>query len=599
MNLSRNRLAARLADDAPPSETEAMAAAARDDSGLRIRMIWRLGLVMIAFVFFYGAVVARMGLLAVTPPEEREADAGVASRPAAAVRAAITDRNGAVLALNIPSWSIYAHPREMIDREEAAQAVFGVLGAPDLETLRHRFREGSTFAWIKRPATPADVQAVNDLGLPGIRFGSREARIYPAGRIAAHVLGGAKSGVEGVHFAETLGLSGLEKEFEARLSDPALTTEPLRTSIDITVQAALTEVLAAGIQRYEAIAGSATLMEARTGRIVAMVSAPDFDPNHRPKPGREDDPNDPRLLHNRAVQDVAEFGSIFKIFTAAQALDLGLVSPMTEIDTRAPIRWGAHRIDDVHRLGDRAPVRRVVVESSNVGSARLAQMIGVRRQQDFLGALGLLEAPDLEIAEAGLGKPLLPEPKWSELSAMTIAFGHGLSVTQVHIASAYAAMVNGGLLPKPTLLADAPGPGEEARVISERTSAQIREMMRAVVQEEAGTANFADVAGYDVGGKTGTAEKVANRRYDRGANLNTFAGVFPMRDPEYVLVLTLDEAIDKNAPGRPRGTAGWTAAPVAGAAIRRIAPLLGMAPIRREDGVGEEAPALVDAVFSQ
>lgn len=545
------------------------------------RAEWRLWLVCLFMFVGYGLLAARMTLLAAAEPAEPRL-ASSRDVAAEASRAAIVDRNGRLLAANLPTWAIYAHPTEMkkagVTAEEGARALAAVLPGVDEAALRKRFETRKGLVWVKRPASPAERQAAHDLGLPGVHFGRRETRFYPAGRVAAHILGGVKVGGESVRHAELLGRAGVERALDEALRDPARAGAPLKLTIDLPAQTALTRVMEAAIAAYDAKAGAATLMDARTGELIAMVSLPDFDPNARPNP------NDPavkrvRPLMNRAAEGVYEFGSTFKIFTAAQAMETGVAGPATMVDTKGPLRVHGHRIGDIHKMPPRMSLRDLIVESSNVGTARLAAAIGPKAQRGFLERLGLLDVVKTEIAEARIGRPLM-QPRWNQLEAMTISYGHGLSVTQLHLAAAYAAMVNGGLMVRPTLLPAASPPTEEDRVIRPDTSRALREMMRAVVVEEKGTANFAAAPGYEVGGKTGTADKVKGGRYAARKTLSTFAGAWPMSNPKYVIVVTLDEAKTWQF-GREWRTAGWTAAPTAGAAVKRIAPLLGMRPAPR------------------
>ncbi len=557
---------------------------------------WRLWLVAGCFALGYAALAGQMALTAVAEPEEPALE--VAGGPPPAERAPIVDREGRLLAANLPTWAIYAHPevtaRAGIDAAEAARLLSSALPGIGEETLRARFAPGRKFVWVKRPASPAEKQAVHDLGLPGVEFGRRETRIYPAGRIAAHVLGGATVGAEGVDHAELVGLAGVERRLDDALRDPSRAGEPFRISLDLAAQTAMTEVLEAAMRDFRAIAASAVLMDARNGEIIAMVSLPDFDPNARP------DTRDPvvaktRPMMNRAAEGVYELGSTFKTFAAAQAMELGLYGPETMIDTTGPLRIGRFRISDFHKMPPRMTLRDVIVESSNVGTARVAIAIGAERQKDFLGKLGLLSPTPVEIAEARLGQPLYPA-NWSQLSTMTISYGHGLAATQLHLAAAYATLLNGGLKVKPTLIPGAPAPTEADRVISAETSRHLREMLRAVVAEEKGTANLAEVPGYEVGGKTGTAEKPSAGGYDGGRNITTFAGAFPMSDPRYVIVVTLDEASTFKY-GRTWRTAGWTAAPTAGLAVRRIAPVLGIRPAPKPLDPADVAGAASGARF--
>jgi cell division protein FtsI (penicillin-binding protein 3) len=275
------------------------------------------------------------------------------------------------------------------------------------------------------------------------------------------------------------------------------------------------------------------------------------------------------------VLGVYELGSTFKILTVAQALEEGLVNPSTMLDTQGPMRWGKHRISDFRNYGPELSVTDVIVKSSNIGTARMALQIGTERQKQFLEKLGFFQPTPVELIEAPTGRPLLPR-QWSEISTITISYGHGLSASPLHLATAYASILNGGTRVTPTLLRrPAPEPGE--RMVSERTSAQVRSMMRETVVH--GTATFADVRGYEVGAKTGTADKPKRTGgYYDDKVIATFAGIFPSSDPKYVLVVTLDEPVETSGT-EPRRTAGWTAVPVAAEIIRRTAPLLGLTPV--------------------
>ncbi|MEO1688284.1 MAG: penicillin-binding protein 2, partial [Pseudomonadota bacterium] len=533
---------------------------------------WRLLLLACAFGLAYASVAGRMAVVAATEPREPRALASDARL--SAVRAEITDARGALLAANIPVWSLYARPQEMLDPAGAAQALARIFPDLDPAALTRRFTDGRQFLWIKRAIAPAERVAVHDIGEPGLLFGPREMRVYPAGREAAHILGGASFGKEGVHAAEIIGVAGLERALDARLRDPAEAAGPLRLSLDLRAQRAMADVLRDGVDRFDAKGAAGVLMKARTGEVVAMVSLPDFDPNDRPPPPTEGRPAD-HPTFNRAAQGVYELGSTYKIFTAAMMVEDGLASPDTLVDTAGPLQWGRFKIRDFHRMPPRMTLRDVIVQSSNVGTARLALIAGARRQKAFLRALGLLDPPEVELSEAGRARPLLP-PRWSEISTMTISYGHGIAATPLHLAGAYAAMVNGGLKVTPTLLAGAPAPDETARVISEATSREMREMLRAVVTD--GTGRNADVPGYALGGKTGSAEKPSPRGgYDEDKVLAVFAGAFPMDDPEYVIVVAVDEG-SITVGGKPRRTAGWVAAPLVRETLERVGPLLGLRP---------------------
>ena len=399
-------------------------------------------------------------------------------------------------------------------------------------------------------------------------------RLYPNGRLAAHVLGGASFGKEGVNAAEVIGVAGVEKQFDDYLRDPANAGKPLALSLDLSIQDAAEEVLYGGMKLMNAKGATSILMDVHTGEVISVVSLPDFDPNERPRPPTSGFDPSVSPLFNRAVQGVYELGSTFKIFAAAQAMDLGLVTPETVIDTRGPLRWGKFAIRDFHNYGNELSVTEIIEKSSNIGTARLAQQIGAERQRSFLGELGMLEPTPFEIVEASGGTPLTPK-NWSELSAMTISYGHGISTTPMHLAAGYAAIANGGYHVSPTVLKQR-GAQHGERVLSEEAAKAARTMLRRVVTE--GTASFARVPGYQVGGKTGTADKPRPRGgYYEDKVIATFASIFPAQDPKYVLVVTLDEP-SVFAYDEERRTAGWTAVPVAAEMIKRVAPLLGLRP---------------------
>ncbi|SMX33766.1 peptidoglycan D,D-transpeptidase FtsI family protein [Actibacterium lipolyticum] len=552
----------------------------RDQS--RSRAEGRLLILGVLFFCAYAAVGARMGVLAASEPHEPRAAASGAA--ITAQRADITDRNGRILATNLATHSLYAQPPMMIDKERAAKALVAIF--PDLkeEKLLEQFTGKRKFLWIKKKISPEQMQLVHDIGDPGLLFGPREMRLYPNGRLAAHVLGGFGFGREGVHSAEVIGTAGVEKAFDDYLRDPANGGQALRLSLDLSVQAATRRVLYGGMKLMNAKGATAVMMDAHTGEIITLVSLPDFDPNDRPRPLLEGDQSDSPLF-NRAVQGVYELGSTFKIFTAAQAIELGLANANTLVDADAPMKWGKHKIREFQNknYGPLLSVTDVIVKSSNVGTAKMALQIGAQRQQDFLRELGFFEATPVELVEAPGAKPLLPQ-RWADITTITASYGHGLSASPLHLATAYASLLNGGTKVKPTLLAGGrPATGE--RVVSEQTSAASRDMLRAVVSR--GTASFGDVPGYSVGGKTGTADKPKPRGgYYKDKVIATFASVFPTDDPKYVLVVTLDEP-EETSGAKPRRTAGWTAVPVAAEIIRRTAPLLGLRPeIEPQPGFG-------------
>ncbi|EBA12793.1 peptidoglycan D,D-transpeptidase FtsI family protein [Roseobacter sp. CCS2] len=538
----------------------------------RQRAEGRLLVLGLAFFCAFGLIGLRMGALAADVREEPQASA--IGNPIIGQRSDIVDRNGRILATNLQTHSLYAHPRDMIDPAHVAKELAMIFPELDEAELLEDFEGDRRFLWVRRQISPEQMQAVHDIGSPGLLFGPREMRLYPNGPIAAHVLGGASYGREGVASAEVIGVAGVERQFDAYLRDPANEGAPLALSLDLTVQAAAEQVLAGGMSIMNAKGATSVLMDIHTGEVISMVSLPDFDPNNRPRVQTTGDQSDSPLF-NRAVQGVYELGSVFKIFTTAQAMELGLVNPNTMIDTQGPLTWGRFRIRDFRDYGPELSTTDVIVKSSNIGTARIAMQIGGERQRAFLASLGFLEPTPLEMVEAPTGRPLLP-PNWSEISTMTISYGHGLSSSPVHLAAGYASLLNGGTKVEPTLLRrDAVEVGP--RIVSEAVSARSRQMLRQVVVR--GTASFGEVPGYEVGGKTGTADKprAAGGGYYEDKVISTFATVFPANDPQYVLIVTLDEP-SENSGDEPRRTAGWTAVPVAAEMIRRTAPLLGLRP---------------------
>ncbi len=539
------------------------------------------GRLLVLGLFFFCAfsvVGARMGLMAASVPEEPRASASTSE--IVNQRADIVDRNGRILATNLQTHSLYAQPPMMVDKARAASELARIFPDLDAEELFKQFTGKRKFIWIKKVLSPEQQQQVHDIGEPGLLFGPREMRLYPNGSLAAHILGGYKFGVEGVYAAEVIGTAGVEKAFDEFLRDPANNGRPLELSLDLTIQSAIEDILYGGMKLLNAKGAAAVLMDAYTGEIISMASLPDFDPNNRPVPLLEGDPSDSPLF-NRAVQGLYELGSTFKIFAAAQALEIGLANPSTLVDADAPMRWGKYTIKEFegHNYGPLLSLTDVIVKSSNVGTAHVALQIGEKRQQEFLKALGFFEPTEVELFEAPYAKPLTPK-NWSEINTITISYGHGLSASPLHLAAAYATITNGGTKVTPTLIKQAYRiPGK--RVISEETSAASRAMLRAVVTR--GTASFAEVPGYGVAGKTGTADKPKPKGgYYDDKVITTFASVFPADDPKYVLVVTLDEPVETSG-SKPRRSAGWTAVPVATEVIRRVAPLLGLRPVIEPD----------------
>ncbi len=540
----------------------------------RLQSERRLFFLAAGFFISFSVIGVRMGTLAATEPSELRST--TSDTEITAQRADILDRNGRVLATNMVTHSLYVQTADLIDPARTATELAKIFPDIDPAAMLRRFTDGRSFLWVRKVLSPEQMQKVHEIGDPGLYFGPREMRLYPNGNLAAHILGGAAFGAEGVDSAEVIGTAGIEKQEDARLRDPAQSNTPLQLSIDLTLQANVEEVLATGMKTLNARGAAAILMDVHTGEILSLASLPDFDPNDRPAPALTGDPSDSPLF-NRAVQGVYELGSTFKIFAVAQAMDLGLVTPDTQVDTAQPFIYDGFRINefDNHNYGPTKSVSDIIAVSSNIGAAHIGLMIGGERQQAFLRTMGLLDPPKVELAEAPSARALVPK-NWSGIVTVTASYGHGISTSLMNLAAAYATIGNGGLKVTPTLIhSDTHTPGP--RVITEATAKACVMMMRRVVTD--GTATFADVPGYGVAGKTGTAEKPKKngKGYDAEKIINTFASVFPASNPKYVLIVTLDEPVE-TAGAKPRRTAGYTAVPVAGEIIRRIGPLMGLRP---------------------
>jgi cell division protein FtsI (penicillin-binding protein 3) len=484
--------------------------------------------------------------------------------PPLPARADIVDRNGKLLAATLDSPSLYANPKQVLDPSEATRKLVHAFPNLKSEEVSAKLTSGKSFVYIKRHLVPRDQYEINQLGIPGLQFQHEERRVYPDGTLTSHVVG--YTGIDNSGFA------GIERGLDDMLKGRS---DPLQLSLDLRIQYVLREELQHVIDDFTAKGAAGLIMDVNTGEVLSMVSLPDFDPNHPGAP----DPNHPALsfadrMFNRNTLGVYELGSIFKIFTVAMALDYGTSTLSSTYDATHPINIGRFTIGDYHGKHRVLSVPEILMYSSNIGAAKMAMAAGGQRQREFLSRLGLLKAPKIEVSE--IGSPHFPG-KWRDVNVMTIAFGHGISVTPLSFASAAAALVNGGILRQATLLkqslGDAP-PGQQ--VISPKTSEQMRKLMRLVVEH--GTGTQAAAPGYVVGGKTGTADKVSGRHYAEMKLLSSFVGVFPINDPKYLILTMVDEP-HPNKESHGYATAGWTVAPVTSRVIQRIAPLLGVVPV--------------------
>ena len=529
----------------------------------------RLVLIAAGFAALFGAVAIKLALATVLtplrPPPEKplivapppaSPDAPDPALPRVA-RAEIVDRNGQALALSLPIAELYANPREVIDAGAVADKIVHIVPRLDRAAIAQRLSSGKAFVYLARELSPGEELAINDLGIPGLYFQISERRHYPLGRVAAQVLGGVD--------VDERGVAGAERAFDARLrTDPA----PLRLSLDVRVQAVVREELLAAMTEFQAIGASGIVMDVRTGEVLAMVSLPDYDAN-----AFGSTPPDDRF--NRAITGLFEPGSTFKLQTAAMALDSGAAHLWDQFDASQPIHIGRFTITDFEGKHRWLYLPEVLAYSSNLGAAHIALTVGAERQRAWLRAMGFFERVGIELPEAA--RPLVPAvTNWREVATMTIGFGHGIAVSPLHVVRGTAAIANGGVVLRPTILALPDGAAPAGtRVMQESTSAVMRRLMRLVVTE--GYGKKADVPGYFVGGKTGTAEKVGLHGYRKHTNVSAFVSVFPMNAPRYAVYMMLDEPHGNAATGF-FSTAGQVSAPAAGRVIARIGPMLGLFP---------------------
>lgn len=521
----------------------------------------RLGVVVLFFAVAWVTIGGRLAYLTLSgDPDVQIARTETGDGPAS--RADIVDRNGTLLATSLPTVSLCADSKSIIDPVQAAKQLLGVLPDLNAQKLNADLRSGKNCAPVKRHLTPHQYYEVNKLGIAGLEFTPDERRVYPAGNLTAHVVGYSD--------VDDNGLAGIEKSMDARLNDDP---QPLALSIDLRVQSIMRGELAGAMNDFHAVAAAGLVIDIKTGEILSMVSLPDFDPS---RPGSATD--DQRF--NRATLGVYEMGSTFKIFNTALALDSGLVHIADTFDTVHPIEIGHHAIKDFEKENRDLNVAEIFTHSSNIGSARMAMRFGGVRQRAFFERLGLTEKLKLELPE--VGAPLIPSARdWSEATMLTAAFGHGVAVNAVQLAAAVATIVNDGHPVHPTLLKQTEAPEEDAdTVVSPRTSAIIRGLMRLVVTR--GTAKKADVEGYMVGGKTGTADKLnANHKYEGNGRRSSFIGVFPINAPRYLVFALLDDP-KANAKTFGFATAGWVVAPAVNRIVAQIGPLLDLPPFSKD-----------------
>ena len=532
-------------------------------SGSRIRTV------AFGMLVAYAAIGAKLVLLGLShePPQTlKEA----ADQAVSGARPDLTDRNGEVLATDVKTMSVFAEPNRIIDKDEAVELITAVLPDVDAKELRERLGSRKGFVWVKRQITPKEQEEIFHLGLPGVGFVPENKRVYPNGPIGAHVLGYVDK--------DNVGIAGIEKYLdEQSLTDPHVPgfvvdpdrLKPVKLSLDLRVTHALRDELIAGLERFHAKAAAGMVVDVNTGEVLALESLPDYDPNV------PIDAHDPTKI-NRINVGVYEMGSTFKALSLAMALDSGKVTLGSRINARDSLRYGRFTIHDFHATHRVLTVPEVFTHSSNIGAARMALMVGVEGHKAFLKKMGQLDRLRTELPESA--EPLVPK-RWGELNTMTIAFGQGLNVAPIQAVMAVCALVNGGKIMTPTFL---PRTQEEADKLSHRViSAQTSESMRYLMRSNAthGSASFANIPGYYVGGKTGTADKIIHGHYSQNRVFTTFMAITPADKPKYLYLTIYD---DPQAAPEDHGyhTAAYNAGRVAGALIRRVEPLEGVPPAK-------------------
>lgn len=537
----------------------------------------RLWMAIACFVGIYGVMGGKLIYFGVIGGENED-NAGPAVQQLAS-RPDILDRNGEILATDIKTASLYAEPRKIVDPDETIEMLSTVLPDLDWEATYKRLKSGAGFVWVKRGLTPRQQSQIMALGVPGIGFRTEKRRFYPGGPTASHILGLVN--------VDNQGIAGMEKYIDSQgltdLRSVGLATgqslEPVRLSIDIRVQHIMRDVLVKAMERYRAIAAGAVVLNVKTGEVIAMASVPDFDPNN-PVHALDKD----RL--NRMSAGTYEMGSTIKSFTTAMALDSGKFNLNSRLDASRPLVFGRQTIRDFHGKGRVLTLPEVFIFSSNIGSGREADAVGIEGHRAFLKKIGLLDRLQTELPE--VARPVEPRV-WKKVHSMTISFGHGMMTTPLQTAVGAAALMNGGKLMPPTFLTRTQAEADQVakQIIHPQVSADMRYLYRLNATAQGGSGKRATVPGYRVGGKTGTAEKVVHGRYSKDVRFNAFLASFPMDDPTYVVLTIIDEP--KPEEGKFSATAGLNAAPMVSEIIRRSASFLGVKP----DFQLEVQPAMV------
>ena len=474
-----------------------------------------------------------------------------------AERGDIYDRNGNLLATTIRSYSLAARPKLIKNKHKTAKELKKIINYSEEKILK-KITSNASFVWIKRDITPRENFRINSIGEVGLQIIKEKKRIYPYGSLASHIIGFTD--------IDESPLSGIEKGLNEKLKN----NEDIYLSIDVNLQHIVFEELKNAINKFDADGGTSIIVDILSGQVLAASSMPNFDPNNinlYPK----------KNLFNSFSQGVYEMGSTFKPITMAIGYDSNIINDNDLFEVNKPINVDKHTINDFYELEGPLTVKEIIVNSSNIGTAKIAEKIGKKIQKNYLEKFGLLERQILEIPETAT--PLFPKP-WLPVNTMTIGYGYGISISPIQLCSVYSTLVNGGIPVKTTLLKNSEKE-YYSRVIKEETSYKIRELLKAVILETKWTGPRAKVVGYEVGGKTGTAELIENSSYHKKANLSSFIGVFPISNPKYVILTMI-----KNPKGIEEThyitTGAWVAAPVVANIIKRMVKVLSIPPKEKE-----------------
>jgi cell division protein FtsI (penicillin-binding protein 3) len=541
----------------------------------RIRALWIVGL----FAALALVALLRIAWLGVIQPSPGQTSMAEALLPP---RGEITDRNGTPLALAFPAYALWYNPAALGDGgaplvrspAEIAAKLAAIFPEMDEAQLAKRLTSGRP-GYLRRRVLPEEANRVNDIGEIALELPRETDRHYPQGSMAAHVLGFVAS--------DGHGRVGMEAALDKQLLDPARRGTPAALSIDLRVQGALEDELMRGMLSVNAVGAAGIVLDVDTGEVLALASLPEFDPNKIDAEGQEN-------MFNRVTNQVYELGSTFKPLTVAAAIDAGVVTDLARRYPATPFPVGKYMIGDLHSIGATLNVPETLIHSSNVVTAHVVDLLGPEALKRTMEDLGMNERPYIELPARGF--PIWSSGEWPRLRAMTVGYGHGIAVTPLHLASAYAAMVNGGIWRPSTLLRLEPGAAPKGRrVFKASTSARMNQLLRMIAIY--GTGRNANAPGFRIGGKTGSAEKPGAGGYRKSSLVSTFAAAFPMDRPRYVVIAMLDEPQGTVASSFQR-TAAWNAAPIVGRLVPRIGPMLGVMPDDTRDIDISDLRALVE-----